>query len=202
MRTVPVEQDVRQTGAMGERAATHRAFPADGFAAQWVTVDGEHAVTLALAWENEAWTATGNVERERADYVIRLSPLWQVRQFLLFRDLADPDLWLGTDGGGRWGEVNGAHRPDLDGAVDVALACTPFTHSLPIRRLPLGVGDAAEAAMLEIDVETLGVVPVTTVYERIASRRWRAMRPAGTTEFDVDAYGLALDVPGAFRRTA
>ena len=28
---------------------------------------------------------------------------------------------LGTDGRGRWGEVNGAHRPELDGATDVAL---------------------------------------------------------------------------------
>jgi hypothetical protein len=186
---------------MSDNGAALRAFPADGFTARWATADGEHTETLTLTWENEAWTATGNVEREDVDYVIRLSPLWQVRQFLLFRDLAEPDLWLGTDGGGRWGEVNGAHRPELDGALDISLACTPFTHSLPIRRLPLNVGDAAETSLLQVDVDTLGVVPTTAVYERLAPRRWRVARGSQTTEFDVDDYGLALDVPGEFRRT-
>ena len=92
--------------------------------------------------------------------------MWQVRQFILFRDLAEPDLWLGTDGHGRWGEINGAHRPELDGSFDVAMSCTPFTHTLPIRRVPLPIGEATELTVLEIDVETLGVVPVGHVYER------------------------------------
>ena len=92
---------------------------------------------LTLRWENEGWTASGEVGRERIHYVIRLSPTWQVRQFLLFRDLDDPDLWLATDGHARWGEMNGAHRPELDGCHDIDLACTPFTNTLPIRRLPL-----------------------------------------------------------------
>ena len=61
------------------------------------------------------------------------SPLWQVRQFLLFRDMEQPDLWLGTDGHGRWGELNAAHRPELDGALDVTIAGSPFVHSIPIR---------------------------------------------------------------------
>ncbi len=179
-----------------------RAFPADGFTARWTAADGEHTEELTLTWENEAWTATGRVGRENVEYVIRLSPLWQVRQFLLFRDLAEPDLWLGTDGRGRWGEMNGAHRTDLDGSVDVALAITPFTHSLPVRRLPLAVGDSAELSVLDLDVETLGVVPATVVYERVAESRWRVTRQGSSVEFDVDAYGLPLDLPGEFTRAS
>src|SRR5690606_6870090 len=123
-----------------------------------------------LAWENEAWTANGTVTRERVQYVVRVSPLWQVRQFLLFRDLDEPDLWLANDGHGRWGEVNGAHRTDLDGCVDVALMCTPFTATPPIRRLPLHVGDAAEVLVAVVDPETLGVVVERHRYERVADR--------------------------------
>ena len=85
-------------------------------------------------------------------YALRLDPQWRVRQLLLFRDLDEPDLWLGHDGGGRWGEINGAHRPDLDGCVDVELSCTPFTLSLPVRRLGLGVGEAADLPVVSIDV--------------------------------------------------
>jgi hypothetical protein len=184
-----------------------RAFPADGYSARWSTWDGRHDETLSLEWQNEAWTATGSVGRENVQYVIRLSPLWQVRQFLLFRDLPDPDLWLGTDGGGRWGEVNGAHRTELDGAFDVALRCTPFTHTLPIRRHPLLVGDSTDLSVIEIDVQTLGVVPVGHRYERLDERRWRVTRsrsadgPAPDTfEFDVDEFGVANDLVGQFRR--
>jgi hypothetical protein len=31
---------------------------------RWNTWDGQHGETLALEWQNEAWTATGAVERE------------------------------------------------------------------------------------------------------------------------------------------
>lgn len=193
--------------------SAHTAFPADGYTARWQTWDELDDETLTLRWENEAWTVSGEVGRERVHYVLRLSPTWHVRQFLLFRDLEQPDLWLATDGHGRWGEMNGAHRPDLDGSHDIALDCTPFTVTLPIRRLPLDVGDEMELPVLLVDVETLGVAPVRQRYRRLGRRRWQVERLIGAAggddeveradravEFDVDDYGLVLDLPGAFRR--
>ncbi len=176
------------------------ALPSDGVEVAWATWDGKHREDPAVRWDNEAWTATGRLQRERAEYVCRLSPLWVPRQFLLFRDLDEPDLWLGTDGRGRWGEVNGAHRPDLDGGFDIGLACTPFTHAPPIRRLPLAIGDAAEMPIVIVDVETLGAVVEPRVYERHAARRWRVTGPGVDVEFDVDEHGVPLDVPGEHRR--
>jgi len=180
--------------------AEHRSFSADGFAAGWVDVVDGHAEHLALNWENEAWTATVHVERERIDYVVRLSPLWQVRQFLLFRDMEQPDLWLGTDGHGRWGELNGAHRPELDGALDVTIAGSPFVHSIPIRRLPLLVGDEAELIILAIDAETLAVERRQRKYVRLADRRWLVDDRSSTVEFDVDDYGIPTDIGYELRR--
>src|SRR4029079_16859874 len=143
-------------GKLGEMA-DHRPFSADGYSAGWVGIDDGRAEQLSLNWDNEAWTASVHVEHERIDYVVRVSPLWQIRQFLLFRDMEQPDLWLGTDGHGRWGELNGAHRPELDGALDITIAGSPFVHSITIRRLPLSVGDDAALIMLAIDPETLAV---------------------------------------------
>lgn len=175
-------------------------FPADGFHAAWTTWDGAHTVAVDLTWENEAWTATGRLDQHDVDFVVRLSPFWNVRQFLLFRDLDEPDLWIGTDGRGRWGEMNGAHRTDLDGAFDLHLGPEPFTHAIPIRRMSLPVGEAAELSSLRIDVDTLGVVPHTVVYERLGPRRWAVVRDGRRIEFDVDDHGLPLDVDGEFRR--
>jgi hypothetical protein len=178
------------------------AFPSDGYTVRWQTWDGAGDETVSLRWENEAWTAIGEVGREAVSYVIRLSPLWQVRQFLLFRDQDEPDLWLGNDGAGRWGEINGSHRPDLDGCIDVDLGCTPFTNTLPIRRLQLDVGDGAEITAAMIDEGTLGIVPVQQRYERLAPHRWRYTNGTSgfTTEFATDEYGLVYDYPDAFRR--
>lgn len=178
------------------------AFPSDGYTARWRTWDHDHLETLTLRWENEGWTATGEVGREAVTYVLRVSATWQVRQFLLFRDLDEPDLWLGADGTGRWGEMNGAHRHDLAGCTDIDLAITPFTSSVPIRRLALAVGDSAVVTSALIDVDTLGAVPVETRFERLTSRRFRRTDVATdtSTEFDVDEYGLIHDEPDAFRR--
>jgi uncharacterized protein len=183
-----------------DRVADHRAFSADGFSAGWVGLDQGHAEQLSLNWDNEAWTANVHVERERIDYVVRVSPLWQVRQFLLFRDMEQPDLWLGTDGHGRWGELNGAHRPELDGALDISIADSPFVHTIPIRRLPLGIGDEAELIVLAIDAETLAVERLRRRYVRLADRRWRVDDRTATLEFDVDEYGIPTDIGDALRR--
>jgi len=178
------------------------AFPADGYTARWQTWEADGDEMLTLKWENEGWTAIGEVSRERVSYVLRLSATWQVRQFLLFRDSEEPDLWLGTDGSGRWGEMNGAHRTDLDGCVDIDLHITPFTNTLPIRRMQLDPGDAAEIMVAVIDVETLGVIPVRQRYEHHPSGTWRKTHIATgiSIDFGVDAYGLVHDEPDLFRR--
>lgn len=179
-------------------------FSADGHRVRWGTWDGSGDETTTLRWENEAWTITGVVSRERVEYVLRVSASWQVRQFLLFRDLDEPDLWLATDGTGRWGEMNGAHRTELDGCYDVNLACTPFTHSLPIRRLHLEVGHTAELPVALIDPDTLSVTRVLQRYTRLADRRWRFQGAASdlSVDFDVDDHGLVVDYPGEYRRLA
>lgn len=178
------------------------AFPSDGYTARWRTWDHEHLETVTLRWENEGWTATGEVGREAVTYVLRLSATWQVRQFLLFRDLDEPDLWLGADGTGRWGEMNGDHRHDLAGCTDIDLAVTPFTNSIPIRRLTLDVGASADVVAAAIDIDALGVVPVRQRYERLTARRFRRtnLDSGEITEFDVDEYGLVHDEPDTFRR--
>lgn len=178
------------------------AFPADGYTARWRTWDHEHLETLTLRWENEGWTATGEVGREAVTYVIRLSATWHVRQFLLFRDLDEPDLWLGADGSGRWGEMNGAHRHDLAGCTDIDLAITPFTTTVPIRRLGLGIGERADVTTALVATDTLGILPVAKRYERLGARRFRCTHSATgvDVEFDVDEYGLVHDEPDSFRR--
>ena len=115
---------------MSEPSRRLTTLSPDGYELRWATWDGDHSETLHLSWDNEAWTAVGRVGRERVEYVLRLAPTWHVRQFLLFRDLDDLDLWLGIDAAHRWGEINGSYRTEFDGCADIELGCTPFTANL------------------------------------------------------------------------
>lgn len=179
---------------------TYRPFSADGHQVRWRTWDGSGTEITTITWENEGWTVSGIVSEEKIQYVIRLTATWRVSQFLLFRDMEEPDLWLGTDGAGRWGEVNGAHRPELDGCTDIDLSCTPFTHSLPIRRLPLADGDSATVAVVAIDPETLEARKVEQRYTRVHQHQWRHETSHFTTELEVDDFGVVVDYPDAWRR--
>ncbi len=183
-------------------AALTDAHGPDGHVVRWAVGDGPHLDTTTIRWENEGYTVSGRLDREQVEYVLRLSATWQVRQFILFRDLEEPDLWLATDGAGRWGEMNGAHRTELDGCYDVHLACAAFTVSLPIRRLPLLDGHTAEIPVVVVDTETLEVRAVTHRYTRVDALHWRIETddPATTATVELDAHGLVRDYPGGFRR--
>ena len=100
------------------------------------------------------------------------------------------------------GEINGAHRTDLDGCEDIELPASAFAPTVPLRRLPRGVGASAEVAIVVVAVETLAAVPATRRYTRVGERRWRRWRgeTGESDEFDVDDHGLVLDEAGRSRR--
>mgnify|MGYP000953602848 CR=1 FL=1 len=170
------------------------------FGARWSSWDDAGIEDLTVRWDNGGWTAEGEVGGVDVHYVIRMSEFWEVRQFLLFRDMQEPDLWLARDRFGRWGEVNGAIRADLAGCEDLSLACTPFTHTIPLRRLGLAIGADVAVTAAHVDVETLGVVPVRRHYTRLGEHRWRVESDGATEEWDTDERWVAHDLPGRFRR--
>ena len=184
---------------------TYQSLSASGHNASWLALGSaqNHATSaVTLRWENEAWTAEGTLGADNAQFVLRLSAGWVIQQCLLFRDLEDPDLWLGTDSHGRWGEVNGAHRTELDGCTDLDFMNTPFTNCIPIRRLPLLIGDSATLTVAVIDIETLGITKQTHQYTKLAQDSWRYISSASNTEVEVkvDQFGFVLDEPNNFKR--
>jgi len=179
----------------------YRALPSDGLDVVWGSPAGE--TTAEFRWENEGWTINCMLGPQRSQVVMRVGAQWHIQQVILFRDLEQPDLWLATDGAGRWGEVNGAHRTDLDGCRLVAVVGTPITHCIAMRQLPLQVGHGAEVKAAVIDTETLSVVPRTLVFERLGERFWRYTTleaPDVLVEVRVDEYGLVESEEGGYER--
>jgi hypothetical protein len=181
--------------------STFAPFPQAALHAAWRAADGGES-TVEVRFENEGWTAQGSLGTERAQFVLRLSATLVVQQFMLFRDMDEPDLWLGRDRFGRWGEINGAHRTDLDGCTDIELRMSPFTTSLIIKRLPLHDSHAASLSVARVDVETLDVSPYQRTFTRLESQRWRYTSPYldREVESNVDQFGIVRDEPDGFVR--
>jgi len=185
----------------GERNG-YQHLPLDGLSVAWTTDDGSGRETLSLRFENEAWTAEGLVRGADVQYVFRFTASWQLQQMLLFRDMDEPDLWLANDGRGRWGEVNGSERRDLGGCLDIDVQCSPFTRTMAIRRLGLDIGRSTVIDSVTVDTETLAIQRARLDYTRLDHHRWAVLRDDGgpAHEFEVDDYGLVIDLPGHFRR--
>ena len=183
----------------------YQPLSASGHTASWQSLKPQLELVTSkidMRWENEGWTAEGTLGIDNAQFVLRLSAGWTVQQCLLFRDLEDPDLWLGTDTHGRWGEMNGAHRTELDGCTDIDFVNTPFTNCIPIRRLPLLVGHSATISVAVIDIETLGITKQTQKYTKVSPNTWRYFSVAANCEVEanVDEFGFVLDEPNRFQR--
>jgi hypothetical protein len=110
-------------------------------------------------------------------------------------------LVLVLEDDGQW-TVDGAARPDLAEAVDVDIVLTPFTNTLPIRRLGLAVGERAEIVTAWVDVPSLEVVPDPQRYTRVARRVYRfdSLDSDFTRDIRVDVDGFVVDYPGLFER--
>lgn len=187
----------------GCAVATFAPFPQAPQSLRWNVADGSTS-TLEIRYENEGWTAQGTLGTDRAQFVLRYSATLVVQQFMLFRDMDEPDLWLGRDRSGRWGEVNGAHRTDLDGCSDIELRMSPFTSSIIIKRLPLLDLHGANVNVASVNVETLEVVPRQRTFARLDAHRWRYVSAFHEREVEssVDDFGLIIDEPEAFTRAS
>jgi hypothetical protein len=71
---------------------------------------------------------------------------------------------LRSDGDGRWWKETGEPLAALAGCLDVDFSATPFTNTLPIRRLGLQPGESTEIAVVYIDAPSLDVVSIRQRY--------------------------------------
>lgn len=146
----------------------------------------------------------------RLRYEIRCDLQWRVRSIQL--DLLNGlsrSLHFFTDGAGNWTTESGEALPLLKGCLDVDISATPFTNTLPIRRLALQPGSSATLTMAYFSIPEMQVEVTQQRYtclEFISSGgRYRFESLVDgishfTAELPVDQDGLVLDYPELFRR--
>lgn len=177
--------------------------------ARWRSLECGGLEHLTLEPREDGWRATATVVGARggrpygARYVIDGDAGWHVRFFKI--EMTDGHtLQLSSDGEGHWRDEDGRPRAEFDGCLDIDLAATPFTNTLPIRRSGLTVKNGRrEFAMLFVPFDTLEPYAINQFYTCLTDDRLYRFETADgsfTADLPLDEDGLVTDYPDLFQR--
>jgi uncharacterized protein len=170
---------------------------------------------LFLGHENDRYhldgqaTAVEEGEVWGIRYALTLDSNWATRfaHIVERSTLGEYEIRLESDAAGSW-RVDGKPMAELSGCVDVDLEASAGTNALPVNRLKLEVGQAAEAPAVYVRARDLQVERLEQRYERLPNAGERARYGYLAPRFDFravlvyDEFGLVLDYPGIAVRVA
>ncbi|GEO16798.1 putative glycolipid-binding domain-containing protein [Microvirga aerophila] len=175
---------------------------------RWMAWDGceEGVEHLDIRSDGGVLVATGVVVAagERSfglTYRLVIDDTWYVREAHL-QTTSGHNLHLESDGRGAWRE-SGEARADLRDCTDIDIEATPFTNTLPIRRLGLRQDERAAIRPVYVRVPALTAEPGRQRYTALtpgALYRFESLDSLFRADLPVDPEGLVLDYPGLFRR--
>jgi uncharacterized protein len=172
----------------------------------WRDAEGSGRQSLVVIYGEDAITADGRVEPgddvpEAIEFTVVCDANWRTRGVEMIEPSSGRRLMLIPDGAGGWSSDTGA-LPALHGAIDVDITATPFTNTLPIRRLSLEVGEHADILTAYVSVPEFTVSADPQRYTRISERvyRFEALDSGFTREITVDELGFVVEYPGLFSR--
>jgi uncharacterized protein len=162
-----------------------------------LSLDGAvHADGLAVGEVNDA--------AYRIHYELDCDFAWNVQRVLIEDLLCRKILTLVRTDRNRWSDAAGQPLETLDGSTDVDIMITPFTNTLPIRRLNLKPGQSSEIAVVYVSVPDLAATRAEQRYTCLeldgdgGIYRYVNLRSNFTTDLNVDPDGLVVTYPNSF----
>jgi len=163
-------------------------------------------------WRNaEGWLLKGTVigvMKELgpmlANYEVHCDVNWLTHRVNVERVIGNESkiLSMSAEKRGEWRSSNG-QLPELDGCLDVDLALTPATNTLPIRRLNMKIGQAESLTAAWVKLPDLSVQPLSQRYTRLSKNIYRYESTTGfSADITVDDLGLVNNYPGGWTRIA
>src|SRR3990170_3222323 len=175
----------------------------------WRRTDIEGLERLELAIEPDQVTATATTicleaGGFRIDHRWRLDRDWRALSVTVERWNSYGHGILQLERAGTGWRVDGAPRPDLEGAEEPDLSVTPFCNTFPIRRTSTVVGDSLPLDTAFIDGPALTVARSSQRYDRQGPGRLRYVDLGLSRGFEadlvVDGEGLVLQYEHLFER--
>lgn len=175
---------------------------------RWTSEEGDGIEHLAFDARDEGFFAESVVVGQRYGkayglyYRVRCDPRWHVT-YAFLKITGGGELELHGDGEGHWRDGQGGTLAVIEGCIDIDIAATPFTNTLPIRRLQLAEGERRPIEVAYISTPDLQVTRVEQAYSCIALNReyrYEGIFRHFSANLTVDEDGLVIDYPTLFTR--
>jgi hypothetical protein len=171
----------------------------------WRRLDLPGHELARLAARGEGWELSGTAVFAaepgpcRLDYAVTCDAGWRTSSARVRGTIGERevDIDVAVDAARRW-RLNGQECPSVAGALDVDLGFSPSTNTLPIRRLALEVGAAAEVRAAWLPFPSLALEPLPQVYRREGPTTYRYESNGGrfVRTLEVGPEGLVTRYPG------
>lgn len=177
--------------------------------ARWRDWSGETIEHLVLKQDHNQITADGailarvDIEPFATRYHIVCDGSWRVNKVEISEIGSDVATVLAGDGFGNWIDGSGGVLPQLASAIDIDISITPFTNTLPIRRLKLQTGQSRDILTAYIHLPSLAITTDRQRYTCLEAGRlyrYESIDTDFTRDIEVDSHGLVVTYPGLFRR--
>lgn len=102
---------------------------------------------------------------------------------------------------GKWYDLQGKYYPDLDNAIDIDISLTPFTNTLPIRRLKLAEGKREEITAVYFDLPDDVFKAVKQHYTNMGNGlyKYENIDKGFTSMIQTNEEGFVVDYPGIWQ---
>lgn len=162
-----------------------------------ITTSGDHTIATSAVISVEEGSPI------KVDYKIELNS-WFTKTVKIEISNSEKSLYLETNANHQWFDQDGNERPELSGALDIDISCTPFTNTLPIKRMQWIIGQPQICQMVYIKVPELTLKKVEQIYTLIKDEKdyqvFDYKSPSYHAVIQVDKEGLVMDYPGLFIR--
>lgn len=109
-----------------------------------------------------------------------------------------------SDGAGNWFDAEGLELSHFKGCIEIDIMLSPFTNSLPIKRLRMKLGESQRISVLYFDLLKFEVRRVEQIYTRLTDDRYKYENTENDFKalIKFDGSGLVSSYPGLFEMTA
>ncbi|MBO9731138.1 MAG: putative glycolipid-binding domain-containing protein [Chitinophaga sp.] len=164
---------------------------------------------FTLAENGHGWLASGCINGVRDNtpfcihYEIDITATWQVSSFHIRQQgIAPTELRLTSDLHGHWFDKDNNHIDAFDNCMDIDISLTPFTNTLPVKRLPFEPNESKVLDMLYINLPDFELQKVQQRYTRLSEYKYQYDNISNdfTAVLPFDEHHIVKDYPGIFTR--
>lgn len=133
-------------------------------------------------------------------YDIMTDSQWQITSLEVLIEKESQPVWISLqrEPGENWTQ-SGHERPEWKDCIDIDISLTPFTNTLPIRRLDLQPGERREISVLYIDICKGSIEPAQQWYTRLSDTQYGFENADGfKAVINVDEEGLVTEYEALF----